>query len=83
MLGAKDDHVGEIAARLLKHLVVARVLAEVAARGEDGLDGLYDDSRRWEGEVACIVLFQLVSKREQQVFFDQEVALQSQPHRLA
>jgi hypothetical protein len=56
LLGAEDDHVGEIAARLGEFLVVARVLAEDAAGGEDGFDGVDDDAGWWEGEVACVVL---------------------------
>jgi hypothetical protein len=33
------------------------VLAEHAAGGEDGLDGVDDDARWGEGEVACVVLW--------------------------
>jgi len=57
VLGAENDHVGKIAAVLGELLLVARVLAEDAAGGEDGPDCVDDEARRGEGEVACVVLY--------------------------
>ncbi len=56
LLGAEDDHVGKVAAGLDKVFLVARVLAEDAAGGEDGVDGVDDDTGWGEGEVAGVVL---------------------------
>jgi hypothetical protein len=56
LLGAEDDHISKIAARLGKVVLVARVLAEDAAGREDGPDRVDDDARRREREVACVVL---------------------------
>lgn len=61
LLGAENNHVGKVPAGAGKVVFVARVLAEDAAGGEDGADGVDDDARGWEGEVAGVVLCVLAS----------------------
>jgi hypothetical protein len=52
---AEHDHVGEVGrAGLLGGR--RRVVAEEAAGGEDGVDGVEDEAGGGEGEVACVVL---------------------------
>jgi len=54
-LRAEHDHVGEVGRPGL--LGGRRAVAEEAAGGEDGVDGVEDEAGGGEGEVARVVLF--------------------------
>lgn len=66
-LFAEDDHVGEVGdggigvfgVALVFGVVGLGVFAEDAAGGEDGADGAGDEFGGVEGDVACVVLFEL------------------------
>lgn len=57
---AENHHVGEVHASGIEDCGIRRAFAEDAARGEDFVDGVDDDLRRWLREIAGVVLQSLL-----------------------